>query len=414
MQNLILKPLKETQAITVLVLIKTGSRYETNKNQGTAHFIEHLLFKGTKKRPNSLAITKELDGVGAEYNAFTAKDRTGFYIKIAKEHLELALDILSDMLFNSKFDAKEIKKERGVILEEINMYFDNPLMFIDSLLESSVYQGHDLGRLVSGRKEVVRKISRTEILKFYKKYYIPKDLIIGLSGNFNKKSSVNLIKKYFKITNFDIKNNFRVFKSKQTKPRVVIYNKSTDQVQTAIGFKGVSYKDNDFYSLKLLSLILGGNMSSRLFLKIREQMGLCYYIRSNSESYQDTGILSITAGLDKLRIKYALKAIFLELDKLKSKKVTNIELKRAKEFIKGKLILKLEDSANVVDWYCEQLLLQNTKLNSEQILKRFNKVTINDIFKVANKILKKETVNLAIIGSFKNRDKQRFKSIINI
>ena len=413
MQNTFLKRLKDTQAITVLVLIKTGSRYEDNSNLGVAHFIEHLLFKGTKKRVNSLAITKELDGIGAEFNAFTSKDKTGFYVKAAKEHLELALDILSDMLFNSKFDEKEINKERGVVLEEFNMYYDNPTMFIDSLLESSVFSGHVLGKLILGEKEIIKNISRSNILKFYKKYYRYENLMIGVSGNFEEKEATNLIKKYFKITKFNPKNNFEIFKSKQNKFKIILQNKPTDQVHTALGFSGISYKDKDFYSAKLLSLILGGNMSSRLFLKLREKMGLCYHIRAYCDNYEDSGMFSIMSGLDKDRIEKAIEYILIELNNIKTKKVSQKELLMAKEYVKGKLILNLEDSAHVVDWYLEHLIFDNKEVSPQDVIKSIEKVTIDDIHRVANRIFQKEKINLAVIGPFENEWKIKFEKIIN-
>lgn len=415
MQNIFLKKLKDTKAITVLVLIKTGSRYESDLNRGVAHFLEHLLFKGTKKRPNSLAITKELDSVGAEFNAFTSKDKTGFYIKVPKEHFEKALDILSDMLFNSKFDSREIEKERGVVLEEFNMYYDNPMMFIDSLLECGVFHGHNLGKLILGDQNVIKSIKRSQILKFYKKYYISDNLVIGVSGNFNENALLPLVKKYFKIKEYNIKNTFEEFVSDQKKEQILIKNKATDQVHTAIGFLGTSMSDEDYYASKLLSIIIGGNMSSRLFLKIREKMGLCYYIKSYTDSYQDTGIFSIISGLDKSRIESAVETIIKELKNIKKNGVSEEELKRSKEFIDGKLILNLEDSANVVEWYSDQLLLQGNAITPEEFFKNINKISTKDIKRVANRIFVKNKLNLAVIGPFKNSKEWeiKFKNIIN-
>ncbi len=415
MQNIFLKKLKDTKAITVLVLIKTGSRYESDTNRGVAHFLEHLLFKGTKKRPNSLAITKELDSIGAEFNAFTSKDKTGFYIKAPKEHLEKALDVLSDMLFNSLFSPREIEKERGVVLEEFNMYYDNPMMFIDSLLECGVFHGHNLGKLILGDQNVIKNIKRAEILKFYKKYYNLENLVIGVSGNFDENKLLPLVKKYFKIKEYNTTNNFDEFLGDQKQERILIKNKETDQVHTAIGFLGTSIFDKDYYSSKLLSIILGGNMSSRLFLKIREKMGLCYYIKSYTDSYQDTGIFSIISGLDKSRIESAVETILKELKSIKQNGVTEEELKRAKEFIDGKLVLNLEDSANIVEWYGDQLLLQGKAITPEEFFKHINKISIKDIKKVANRIFLKEKLNLAVIGPFKNSKEWelKFKNIIN-
>lgn len=411
MQNIFLKPLHETSAISVLVLVKTGSRNESLKINGIAHFIEHLLFKGTKKRPNSLLITKELDGIGAEYNAFTAKDKTGYYIKASKEHLELAIDVLSDMIYNSKFDEREIERERGVIIEEINMYNDNPVMQIDSLVENSVFENHSLGRLISGTHKTVRAITRNDILKFHKKYYVPENMIIGVSGNFEEKKAKILLKKYFKVKDFNNKNNLTIFQSQQKNSKVILDEKKTDQIHLSLAYPSVKYEHKYDKPLQLLSIILGGNMSSRLFIKIREKLGLCYYIRCESSHYEDTGIFSISSGLDKARIEQAIKYIFEELKKITNSGVTNKELKMAKEFLKGQFMLKIENSMNVIDFYLEQLLLKQKFKTPEQILKEFDKVKKEDILNSAKYIFKKEKINLALISPY--NDKKYFLNLIN-
>ena len=411
MQNIFLKPLHETNAISVLVLIKTGSRYENEKNNGVAHFIEHLLFKGTKKRPTSFSISKELDGIGADYNAFTSKDKTGYYIKASKEHLELALDILSDMIFNSKFDNLEIERERGVIIEEINMYNDNPVMNIDSLIENSVFDGHPLGRQISGEIKIIKEISREEILKFYKQYYKRENMFIGISGNFSEEEAKKIIKKYFKVSEFNINKDFDVFKSHQQSSRVKLTEKNTDQIHLAIGFQGVKYDDKYDKALELLSVILGGNMSSRLFMKIREKLGLCYYIRCESSHYEDTGIFTILSGLDKSRIDEAVKNIFKELKNFLKNGITQEELNMAKEFLKGKFMLRMEDSMNVIAFYCEQFIMKGKFKTIEKTLNEFDKITKKDILEVGRKIFQKNKVNLAVISPYK--DKKYFENLIN-
>lgn len=411
MQNIFLKPLHETNAISVLVLVKTGSRYENEKNNGVAHFIEHLLFKGTKKRPTSLSISKELDGIGADYNAFTSKDKTGYYIKAPKEHLELALDILSDMIFHSKFDDVEIERERGVIIEEINMYNDNPVMNIDSLIENSVFNGHALGRQISGEIKNLKSITKNDILKFYKQYYKRENMFIGIAGNFSERSAKKLINKYFKIKDFDNAKTFDVFKPYQKSIQVQLNEKNTDQVHLAIAFSSVKYEDKYDKALELLSVILGGNMSSRLFMKIREKLGLCYYIRCESLHYEDTGIFSILSGLDKSRIEEAIKNIFKELKNFTKKGITKEELDMAKEFLKGKFMLRMEDSMNVIAFYCEQLIMTGKFKSFEKVMSEFDKVTKKDILEAGRKIFSKDKVNLAVISPHK--DKKYFENLIN-
>ncbi|MDD4289973.1 MAG: pitrilysin family protein [Patescibacteria group bacterium] len=411
MQNIFLKPLHETNAISVLVLVKTGSRYENEKNNGVAHFIEHLLFKGTKKRPTSFSISKELDGIGADYNAFTSKDKTGYYIKAPKEHLELALDILSDMIFHSKFDSVEIERERGVIIEEINMYNDNPVMNIDSLIENSVFDGHALGRQISGEIKTVKKITRNDILNFYKQYYKRENMFIGISGNFSEREAKRLIKKYFKVSEFNKNKNFDIFKPYQHSSQIELTEKNTDQVHLAIGFQSVKYGDKCDKALELLSVILGGNMSSRLFMKIREKLGLCYYIRCESSYYEDTGIFTILSGLDKSRIDEAVKNIFKELKKFVKNGIKQEELNMAKKFLKGKLMLRMEDSMNVIAFYCEQFIMKGKIKTIEKTLNEFDKITKKDILEAGRKIFQRNKVNLAAISPHK--DKKYFENLIN-
>ncbi len=404
--KLITAPLHETQAVTVLVLVKVGSRYESAKLNGASHFIEHLLFKGTKKRPTSLDITKELDGVGADYNAFTSKDHTGYYIKVNHEKLELAMDIVSDMLFNSLFEQLEIEKERGVILEEINMFEDNPIMLIDSVFEEAIFKGNSLADRISGPKKNIKNISRTEIIKYFNDHYNSANVLVGIAGRFNNQKVKKLVKKYFGKANQKTKRGpFKSFRVSQTKPRVSLITKKTEQVQVALGYPAFKFTDPKLYPLSLLSIILGGNMSSRLFLEIREKLGLAYYIRSGLTVYEDTGALVVYAGLDKTKINLALKTIIKELKKTVSEKVTAEELIRAKEYIKGKLILHLEDSASLVQWLATQQLLKKKITTLDEQLKKIEKVNVSQIQKVANEVIKDSKINLGVIGPFNKKEK---------
>ncbi|MBT3690054.1 insulinase family protein [bacterium] len=403
--KLLTAPLKDTKSVTVLVLVKVGSRNEEKDINGISHFIEHLLFKGTKKRPTSLDITKELDGVGADYNAFTGKDQTGYYVKVAADKIELAFDIVSDMLLNSSFKSKEIDKERGVIIEEINMYDDNPLLSIDNLFEKIVFKGHSLERDIAGPKKNIRKITRKEILNYYNKYYISSNVVVGVGGKFNKQRVNKLTNKYFKEFKKK-KNNLKIdkFVSKQNKLRVNLKYKNTEQVQVALGFPAYKINDPKTYPLLLLSMILGGNMSSRLFMEIREKRGLAYSIRTALEAHEDIGAFVVFAGLDKSKIELALTTINNELKKVVDSKVTSDELTRAKDFIRGKLILKLEDSSNLIQYLATQRLFKNKVDTLEEQLKKIDKVTINQIQGVAKEIINLNKLNLSVIGPFKDKN----------
>ena len=266
--TLITAPLKQTKAVTVLVLLPVGSRYETKQINGVSHFVEHLMFKGTTKRPTSLDITKELDSVGAEFNAFTGKDHTGYYIKVAADRIELAFDILSDMLFNSVFDAKEIEKERGVIIEEINMYHDNPLMYLGALFEETVFGDHPLGWLISGPKPVIKKINRRQILDYRRKFYRPANMILTVSGNFDRTRVKKMTEEYFGQSRGNkTKSGFKEAVVKNRAVQVKLLYKDTQQVQAGLGFPGLSLSDPKVFALYILAVVLGGNMSSRYSLR---------------------------------------------------------------------------------------------------------------------------------------------------
>ena len=404
--RVVLAPLEETKATSVLVLSKVGSRYETKELNGASHFIEHLLFKGTKKRPTTLDISKELDGVGAEYNAFTARDHTGYYIKVNSKHCQLAFDILSDMLKNSKFDDTEMEREKKVIIEEINMYEDNPLMHIDDVLMEEMFKGNTLSWHISGTKDGVSKMKREDVLKYYKTFYSSQNIVLCVAGRIDEKIK-KLLNRYFgnypksryKARPFK---KFKVDSKRFNKPKINLQYKETEQVQIALGFPAYGYSDPKIYPLQLLSVILGGNMSSRLFINVREKKGLAYFVRSSVDVYQDVGALVIQAGLDKSRLSEALKIILSELKRIRDKGVSKVELKRAKDFLDGKITLHMEDSIHMAEWFARQELLTDKILTPEEKLKKIFKVKEGDISRIAKDILKTSRINLGLIGPFKS------------
>ncbi|MFA5413007.1 MAG: pitrilysin family protein [Patescibacteria group bacterium] len=411
--RLITAPISGTEAATILVLCKVGSRYEELPQNGVSHFIEHMMFKGTKRRPETIDISRDLDSVGAEYNAFTSRDHTGYYIKIEQDKIELALDMLSDMLWNSKFDEKEIKRESGVISEEIRMYEDNPMMFIEDLLEQTMFGDHPLGRKISGDVATVKSFNRKMMLEYRDKFYQPNNTVLALAGKFDDRA-VGLAEKYFGAGGVKAKPIFKKFdfSAGEAKPKLKVQFKETEQVQLAFGFPGFSHSDSKLYALQLMSIILGGYMSSRLFISIREKRGLCYFIRSYANVYEDTGNLVIQSGLDKTRITSAIGAIFEELDKVAQKGVTEEELERAKECVKGRLVLALEDSSQVADWYARQDLLTGEILTPEEKLKKVFAVTTGDIKKIAKEVMQKKNMTVALIGPFK--DEAPFAKFLNL
>lgn len=408
--RLITVPNKGTKAVTVLILLPVGSRYETKDIGGLSHFIEHMMFKGTEKRPTSLDISKELDGIGAEFNAFTSKDYTGYYIKSSADKVELAFDILSDMLFHSKIDEEELNKERGVIVEEINMYEDNPLMYIESLFEELIFGDHPLGWQIAGTREVIKTVPREKMMKYFEHYYQGANMIIAVAGNIKEAQVKKLAEKHFGRAGKKDFKKFSDFNASQASPRTVLSFKETEQVQLCLGFPGVSYFDKGIYALQILSIILGGNMSSRLFVNIREKYGLCYFIRASAEMFHDAGTFVVHAGLDKSRIQDAIKLIIKELKDVRDSGVTEKELQSAKDFLKGKVDLRLEDSESLADWFGKQELFYGELLTPEEKLKRFMKVTTKDILDIAKKIIDPKKFNLALIGPFK--DKKEFEGML--
>ncbi len=406
-QPVILDPLKETKAVGVLALARAGSRYEQLKFLGLSHFLEHLLFKGTKKRPSSLVLAKELDRYGALYNAYTAKDHTGYWIKIAGEHLEFALELLSDMLFNSRFLADEITREKGVIIEEINMYRDNPMLYIESLAEELVFQGHPLGWLIAGSPESVRAVSRKEVVDYHCRRYFPGNMLLSIAGRIDPEEALKLAEKYFSRPRKQYsKPKVKNFLISQKKPRAVLMKKETKQVQLALAFPGPGYRQTrKILAAELLSAILGGSMSSRLFIKIRERQGLCYYIHSEFNPYAEAGSFLVQAGLDKQRIFPAIDLISRELRRIKNKKVGRAELTKAKEMLRGKIILALEDSSTVAQWHGRRLFLAGRLGSPEEKIKELETVSAEEIKNLAEEIFQPARANLAIIGPFNEKEK---------
>ncbi|HPI67162.1 MAG TPA: pitrilysin family protein [bacterium] len=411
--RVILTPQKETQAVTVLVLYGVGSRYESEEVAGISHFLEHMMFKGTTRRPNTLALSKELDQVGAQFNAFTGKDHTGYWIKVNGEHLELALDMLSDMLYNSKLETTEIEREKGTIIEEINMYEDTPMRHVETLLEEIVFKGNFLGRDIAGSKKSVKNTTREKMLAYLKNHYTPLNCVISIAGNLNLALTKKMLLKYFgQRANRDEKNKFLPFVSSQKKPQLKLQYKKTEQVHLTFGFLGPQLNDHDLVAAQLLSVILGGSMSSRLFINIRERHGLCYYIRATHDALEDTGLFTIAAGLDKKRINQAITLILKEVQLIKNKGITPAELNKAQEFLKGHLILEMEDSANVSEWYARQELFLNKSKTPEQKIKEVMAVTKNQVDLVAKKIFKNEKINLALIGPYQTT--KEFEKLLSL
>ncbi|MBI4993133.1 MAG: insulinase family protein [Candidatus Magasanikbacteria bacterium] len=403
--DVFLVPLKDSQSTTILVMLPVGSRYETAKLSGVSHYIEHLMFKGTKKRPNTLILTREIDRLGADYNAFTSKEYTGYYIKADKNHTEITLDILSDMLFNSKFDAKEMEREKTVIVEELRMYRDNPLMHIDMIFEELMYEGCPLGWDEGGTDKTVLGFKRNEVLAFRDKYYQPGNMTIAIAGNIDKNIK-KILEKYFGRVKSSLRSDHAAemkyeparFGTVERNKRLRIDNKKTDQAQLAIGFPAFDYNDANQPPMVVLNTVLGGSMSSRLFIKIRERLGLAYMVRSGAVSFRDTGYFQVRAGLDAKNINKVLAIVKDEANKIIEKGVTPRELADAKTHMRGGLALSLEDSSVQASWYVKEALFRNKIKTPEQRLAEIDVVSNNDIKQTAKKIFDFNQTRVAVIG----------------
>lgn len=408
--TVILVPIQNTKSLTTMIMYPVGSRHESEKMRGVSHYIEHLMFKGTKKRKNTLSLTREIDRLGAEYNAFTGKEYTGYYIKTDAMYTKTAFDILSDMLFHSTFDPKEMEREKTVIVEEIRMYNDNPLMNIDNLFEDVLYNGCALGKDIAGTEKHVLGYKRDDVLAYKSKHYEPQNMTIVIAGAVNEETK-EVLHTYFGQE----KNNKKTrttytpatFGSRVKAERIVVQQKPTDQAQLMLGFPGYSYQEEkESMVASVLSTILGGSMSSRLFIQIRERRGLAYMVRSGVEQFHDTGYLYVRAGLDAKNINKAIDVIKKEMNKLAVHGVTKRELQDAKTHIHGSLTLALEDSSAQANWYAKQHIYTNNIKTPEEKLARIDAITNEDIMAVAKKIYKEKEMRVAIIGDVNKKDIQ--------
>lgn len=402
-----------TKAITVMLMLPVGSRYEQKEISGASHFVEHLMFKGTKKRPTALDLSRELDAYGAQYNAFTSQEYTAYYVKIDSSKAGLAFDLISDMVFNSKMEEKEVEKEKGVIVEELRMYEDNPTMDIDSLFSKAIFGDVPLGRDVGGVEKTVRNISREQLWQYYKGSYIPQNAVLSVAGKLDKKTD-NLISKYFGNVEknsvkkwFKTENYQKIVWPKKTltlEKRILVKQKNIDQAHVILGFPGFNQKDKDRFIGAVLFNILGGSMSSRLFSEVREKRGLAYMVRAGSDSFRDTGMVQIQSGLDPARLGEAFKVIKDELKKIKKEKVSKKELLDAKNNLIGHLTLALEDSSTQAQMAARDLIFLGKVEGYQEICKKIKAVTENKIIRLAQKLFDEKKMYLAVISPFSKKE----------
>ena len=406
--RLITAPMKDTGAVTVIVAVAAGSKYETKHINGLSHFLEHMFFKGTKKRPKTKDIAESLDAVGGEFNAYTSQESTAYYAKVDKEHLSLAVDVISDIYLNSRIDAKEIEKERGVILQEINMYEDNPMLSVQEEFEYLLYGDQPAGWKVIGTKENIAAVGRKDFVGYTRKFYNASNTVVCVVGNFGETGETGLtgeIGKIFSRMRKGDVNKKQKTAEKQTKPELKIKHKKTDQAHLVLGFRSHDMFHKDRFALTLLANVLGGTMSSRLFLSVRERLGLAYYVSASDDEFSDCGYFSVRAGVDtdKKKIEKTVKTILGEIRKIRARGVSEKELKKAKDNLRGKMALTLESSDDVAAYLAGQELSRREIKTPEEILAQIDKVGKNDILRVARNIFVNEKLNLALIGPIEDK-----------
>ena len=410
---LILVPMPGVKTATALVMVKTGSKYENRAESGLSHFLEHMFFKGTKRRPDTLSLSAELDVLGGEYNAFTSKEYTGYFVKVAENKLSQALDILGDMLTSSKFEAGEIEREKGVIIEELNMYEDNPLMHIEDVLETCLYGDTPAGWDTIGTKKNIQSFKRADFLRYFNRQYGAKSIKIILSGAIKETDLKQARRIFGNIKTNHWKDKIAV-KEQQTRPQIKSVFKATDQVNLSLAVRAVPVGHPQELALKMLSIILGGSMSSRLFISLRERSGLAYYVKTSTEFYSDSGYLTTQAGVPKDKAAAAVEIILAEYRRIASGDVTTEELSRAKDLLSGKLLMQLETSDDVASWYGRQTILRDRLIEPAELNKRLRALTVKDIRQANELVMKDKNLNLAIIGPIKEVAKKKLLKMLKI
>ena len=410
--RVILMPMKGTETVTVLVATNAGSRFEMPQEAGLAHFLEHMAFKGTKKRPKAMDIAKTFDAVGAEYNAFTSKELICFYAKVASQHLDLGLDIISDMLLNARLPAEEIQREKGVILEEMHLYQDTPMRYVDDIFEELFFGQTSLGRMIIGTENTIKSFSRQMFVNYQEGLYKASNVVVCVSGKIDESKDLKRIEKYFNGLADGPVRSKTSSPIIQEKPRARIHWKKTDQTHLMLGFQGYPLGHPRKFAAEVLTTILGSGMSSRLFHSIRERRGLAYYVRAGSQSYTDAGYIAAQAGVANQKVTLAIRQILAEFKKIKKEKVSIPELRKAKDYIKGHVLLSLESSDEVASWGAMQEILEKKILTVDELFQRIDRVSPADIQKTANEIFVNQKMNLALIGPF--RDTQPFEKLLKI
>ena len=400
--RIVLAPQASSFAASVLVLVEAGSEYETKPMNGLSHFLEHMTFKGTVTRPRAGAIAEELAALGAQSNAFTSQEFTGYWAKAEAHKLSRVIDIVSDLYLNPLFAPEEIEKERGVIIEEINMYEDIPMRKVQDLFLEAVYGDQPAGWDVAGTKENIRRFTKEDCVRYRAERYVMPGTVIAISGKFNEAKVLRQIRDTFGKLPAKRAPKKPKTRDVQARPKILVKHKESDQGHFVLGYRAFDVFDGRRYALQVLSDILGGGMSSRLWKKVREELGAAYYINADTEYFSDHGVFGISAGVDHGKVELVLRTILDELRKATSELVPADELQRAKDHMTGGLLLGLETSDELASFYGGAEILTRELLPPETIIDRIKKVTAEEVRSMAKEIFKAKRLNLAIIGPYRN------------
>jgi predicted Zn-dependent peptidase len=401
-------PMPQAQSIICVLMFAAGSRYETRETNGIAHFAEHMFFKGTERRPSARQIAGEIDAIGGEFNAFTGKELTGYYVKCAAEHRDVALDVLVDMIRHSRLEPEEIEREKGVIVEEMNMYFDTPRDYIGGVYDELLYDDQPLGWDIIGRKESVRAATRDTFLDYIGRWYKPDRLVIGIGGKIDGDLLPQLESLVGDLDGSAPGGPSPIALSENG--AVKVHTKASDQAHVCLGVRSYPLQHPDRYVLQVLATILGGGMSSRLFSEVRERRGLAYYVFGTNHSYTDAGSLYSQAGVDIDRIDEAVSTIATELRRAAEEPIPADELEKARNFAKGRFVLQLETPQGLIMHGLRREVLEGQTVEPEDVLAALDAVTADDVQRVAQDVIAGKALKLAVIGPFD--DPERFEKLL--
>jgi predicted Zn-dependent peptidase len=394
-----------TRSVAVSVYVGAGSRYETPEQAGMSHLLEHLLFKGTAKRPTPQEISELIEGVGGVMNAGTDRELTVYYAKVARVHFDRAADVLADMVRNPLMANEELEKERKVVIEEIASTGDSPAQLVDVLLDATMWPGQPLGRDVAGTEESVTGLTRDGTMEYLRRQYVPNNIVVAVAGAIEHEEVVGAIRGTLGDWQSGIPSAWFPAINGQHEPRIAVKYKNTEQAHIEIAVHAVSSQDPDRFALDLISVILGEGMSSRLFLELREKRAICYDVHSYAAHYLDTGSFAVYAAVDPKKTIEAAKALIEELSRLRADGVTEDELHKAKELSKGRLLLRMEDTRSVSGWLGGQEMLNGEIKTPDDVVALVDAVTIEDMRRVAKKILELDQLTMALVGPFRSEKK---------